>query len=61
MEWGELPFKIVRFEAGGQEVLVRAGNYLLCKAAFEKAVELNPKAQIELRQGARVIDKSKEV
>jgi hypothetical protein len=26
VEWGELSFKVVRLETGGQEVLARAGN-----------------------------------
>jgi hypothetical protein len=33
IEYGELSFKIVRLEPGGQEVNARAGNYEICKAA----------------------------
>ena len=60
IEYGELPFKIVRLEPGGQEVIARAGNYEICKAAFDKALFVYPTQHIELRQGARVICKSKE-
>jgi hypothetical protein len=58
VEWGELSFKVVRLEQAGQEVLARAGNFLVARAAFDTSVSLWPNAQIELRQGARVIHKS---
>jgi hypothetical protein len=57
---GELSFKVVRLEPGGQEIIVRAGNYEICKAAFDKALFMYPTQHLELRQGARVIYKSKE-
>jgi len=38
----------------------RIGNYEICKAAFEKALFLYPNEHLEMRQGARVILKSKE-
>ena len=60
IEYGELSFKVVRLEPAGQEVLVRASNYEICKAAFDKALFVYPTQHIELRQGARVICKSKE-
>ena len=44
----------------GQEVIARAGNYEVCKAAFDKALFLYPTEHLQLRQGARVICKSKE-
>jgi hypothetical protein len=47
-------------EAGGQEVIARAGNYEVCKAAFDKALFLYPTEHLQLRQGARGICKSKE-
>jgi hypothetical protein len=59
IEYGELTFKVVRLEPAGQEVIARAGNYEICKAAFDKALFVYPTQQIELRQGARVICKSK--
>jgi hypothetical protein len=43
-----------------QEVLARASNFMVARAAFDTSVSLWPVAQIELRQGARVILKSKE-
>jgi hypothetical protein len=46
-------------EAGVQEVIARAGNYEICKAAFDKALFVYPAQHLELRQGARVICKSK--
>jgi hypothetical protein len=60
MEYGDLSFKVVRLEPGGQEVLVRAVNYEIFKAAFDKALFVYPTQRLELRQGARVICKSKE-
>jgi hypothetical protein len=55
-----LTFKIVRLETGGQEVLARAGNFMVARAAFDTSISLWPVAEIELRQGARVILKSKD-
>ena len=52
-------FKIVKTN-GGDELLARIGNYEICKAAFEKAIFVYPNDQLERRQGARVIVKSKE-
>jgi hypothetical protein len=60
VEWGELTFKVIRLETGGQEVLARAGNFMVARAAFDTPVSLWPVAEIELRQGARVILKSKD-
>ena len=58
-EWGELSFKVVRLETAGQEVLARAGNILVARAAFEISVSLYQTDEIELRQGSRVICSSK--
>jgi hypothetical protein len=59
MEWeDDLSFKVVRRELDGSEVLVRAGNFIICKAAFEKAVIVYPDADLEMRHGARIILKS---
>jgi hypothetical protein len=55
VEWGELPFQVVRLEQAGQEVLARAGNLIVAQAAFDVAVSLWQSAEIELRQEARVI------
>jgi hypothetical protein len=59
VEWGELSFKVVRLDIGGQEVLARASNLMVARAAFDTSVSLWPVAEIELRQGARIILKSK--
>jgi hypothetical protein len=42
------------------EVIVRSNNFLICKAAFEKALFVYPKDHLEMRQGARILLKSKE-
>jgi len=39
----------------GQEVLARAGNVLVARAAYDMAVSIWGAAEIELRQGSRVI------
>ena len=57
MEFEDLPFKVVRAN-GIHEVLARASTLLVGRAAFEKAVTLYPRDQIELRQGGRVIGRS---
>jgi len=54
-EWAELSFKVVRLEQTGQEVLARADNVLVARAAFDVAVSLWQSAEIEPRQGSRVI------
>jgi hypothetical protein len=56
----ELPFKIVRMHGAKDEVIARVENFLICKAAFEKALFVYPDAHLEMRQGARIILKSKE-
>jgi hypothetical protein len=53
-------FKIVKVRDAADEVLARIGNYEICKAAFEKALFVYPKEHLEMRQGARIILKSKE-
>jgi hypothetical protein len=58
-EWSELSFKVVRLETAGQEVLARAGNILVARAAFDMCVSLYGGAEIELRQASRVIRSSK--
>ena len=57
---GELPFKIVKMLGPRDEVIARVENLLICKAAFEKALFVYPDAHLEMRQGARIILKSKE-
>jgi hypothetical protein len=55
----DLGFKIVKTN-GGDELLARISHYEICKAAFDKALFVYPTQHIELRQGARVICKSRE-
>ena len=56
----ELPFKIVKLLDSRDEVIARVENFLICKAAFEKALFVYPNEHLEMRQGARIILKSKE-
>ena len=56
----ELSFKIVKVYDARDEVIVRSSNFLICKAAFEKALFVYPNDHLEMRQGARIIPKSKE-
>jgi hypothetical protein len=42
------------------EAIARVENFLICKAAFEKALFVCPDAHLEMRQGARIILKSRE-
>jgi hypothetical protein len=53
-------FQIVKVHGASDEVLARADNYEIGRAAFEKALFVYPQAHLELRQGARIILKSKE-
>jgi hypothetical protein len=54
-----LSFKIVKTNTH-DEVIVRGSNHEICKAAFDKAIFVYPNDQLEMRQGARVILKSRE-
>jgi hypothetical protein len=54
----ELPFEVVRSN-GTDEVLARAGQMLIARGAYREAVRMYPEDLIELRQGAREIDRSK--
>jgi hypothetical protein len=53
----ELPCKVVRTN-GSDEVLARAGNLLVGRAAYETAARMYPRDLIEYRHGARVIERS---
>jgi hypothetical protein len=55
---GELPFKVVRSN-GTDEVLARAVNPLIARGAYREAARIYPEDLIELRQGARLIERSK--
>jgi hypothetical protein len=54
----ELPFNVVRSNSN-DEVLARAMNLLIARAAYREAARMYPEDLIELRQGARVVEKSK--
>jgi len=61
----ELSFKIVRMQivrmhGPHDEVLARAGDFEICKAVFERALFVYRNEHLEMRQGARIILKSKE-
>jgi hypothetical protein len=53
-------FKIVKVHGAADEVMARIDNYEICKAAFEKALFVYPREDLEMRQGARFVLKSKE-
>jgi len=53
-----LRFKVVKVETSGQEIIAAAGNLIVARAAFDVSVSLWPLAWLELRQGARIIEKS---
>ena len=42
------------------EVIALVGSFVICKAAFDKALFVYPTDHLEMRQGARIILKSKE-
>jgi hypothetical protein len=51
------PFKVIRTN-GSDEVLARAINLLIGRAAFETAKRMYPKACLEYRLGAQVLERS---
>lgn len=54
------PFKVVRVNTQGQlEELARAINVSIARGAYDKARRMYPNDHIEIRQGARVVEKSK--
>jgi hypothetical protein len=53
----DLPFKVVRTN-GHDEVLARAANLLMGRAAYETAVRLFPNDLIHYRNGAQIIARS---
>ena len=56
----ELPYKIVKTYAARDELVAPVGNLQVSIAGFERAVFVWPNEHLELRQGARIILKSKE-
>ena len=53
----DCPFKVVRTN-GSDEVLARAINLQIGRAAFETAKRMFPKDLIEYRNGAQIIDRN---
>jgi hypothetical protein len=53
----DLPFKVVRIN-GHDEVLARAANLLIGRAAYETAVRQFPGDAIQYRNGAQIIARS---
>ena len=53
----DCPYKVVRTN-GSDEVIARATNLLIGRAAFETARRLFPKDVLEYRRGAQVLDRS---
>jgi hypothetical protein len=50
----ELPFKVVRTNSH-DEVLARAANLIVGRAAYETAIRLFPRDAIQYRNGAQII------
>ena len=59
MDDEHLPFKVVRTNAH-DEVIARAANLLVGRAAYETARRMYPKDRIDYRCGAGVIERSDE-
>jgi len=55
----DLPFKVVRTNAH-DEIIARAANLLVGRAAYETARRMYPRDRIDYRCGARVIERSDE-
>jgi hypothetical protein len=53
----DLPFRVIRVNSE-DEVIARASNLLVGRAAYETAVRLYPKDTIQYRDGARIIARS---
>ena len=55
----DLPFKVVRSNSD-DEIIARANNLLVGRAAYETARGMYPRDLIEYRNGAQVIERSDE-
>jgi hypothetical protein len=53
----DLPFRVTRVNSD-DEVLARAADLIVGRAAYETAVRLYPKDLIQYRDGARIIARS---
>jgi hypothetical protein len=57
MQLEDLPFKIVRVNSH-DEILARAANLIVGRAAYETAVRMFPRDTIQYRNGAQIIARS---
>jgi hypothetical protein len=55
----DLSFKVVKDLGPHDEVLARAANLPIARGAFQAAAKMCPDEVIELRQGARVVERSR--
>jgi hypothetical protein len=53
----DLPFRVIRVSSD-DEVIARANNLIVGRAAYETAVRLYPRDTIQYRDGARIIERS---
>jgi hypothetical protein len=53
----DLPFRVIRINSE-DEILARATNLIIGRAAYETAVRMFPKDTIQYRDGARIIARS---
>jgi hypothetical protein len=53
----DLPFRVIRVNSE-DEVLARATNLIIGRAAYETAVRMFPKDVIHYRDGARIIERT---
>ena len=53
----DLPFRVIRVNSE-DEIIARANNLLIGRAAYETAVRLYPRGLIQYRDGARIIARS---
>ena len=53
----DLPFRVIRINSE-DEVIARANNLFVGRAAYETAVRLYPRDVIHYRDGARIIARS---
>ncbi len=51
------PFRVIRVNSE-DEILARATNLIIGRAAYETAVRLYPRDRIDYRDGARIIERS---
>ena len=59
MEHEQLYFKVVKVRGEHDDVIVYASNLLICRAAYQKALFMYPTDHLQMRQGARIIEKSR--